>query len=1096
MVAVVAHTAGHAAEAQPLQGGRDYYAWQIATGEANALQKQFHQYRELPYVRIERRGKHHVLRAGFWPSSAEARAALSRVAGAQPLIRVATYRPDAVLHQNWEAAPQSQGVQFAPPVAPPRAVEAPVAPSVSPSVTRPPSSPGPAPDVPRVASAPATDAALRVFNQDDFALAFQVFLGSGDQQRAYQVASQAVASVPANTDWRRKLARLADWTNRPLVAWEHWHYLFQHGDRSAETSSAVLRLAPLAGQPEVAIAVWKTRAARAPLSPEQWEDLLALFEAADQVSAGSVYFENHYRQHGNPTLLEYAAQLANNLGDDARAIALYRERASTPPFSLDATSRAVLLLIRADRLREAFDLMQAHRHDVPADRHEFWRILGNTAWDLQETAAAEAAYRTYAQSPQATAADWSRLVYLARQRSPQLGAELALEAYRRLGRLDDLLLALEIYAQSADYSSQTRVFKALTADVLQRVQKQPRFLLLRAQFYQHQGDQNAAWSDLQSALVLAPSDSQVALSSLWFLIDRGRKQELALLLPQLAPQGRDDADYWLAFAAAHQLLDQHREAVVWYQKVVRRQPDDGLLLLNYADALQAVRRVGMADRVRRHAWLRLREKSAQLATGAPLDKQPELLAWARLRLQNQPGDASLKLVRETVAHLRGLDATSLRERAQVQNLVLGWAVSTEQFLNARNWMWLQQARRANGDTSAPIWADSQVALQLGDTQRMRTLLDQRASSMPIYNRYDTAYALENREQALNIAFGGMQRNGDDQDLHDRYRQHAPGAANYVQYRASNEAAGDLLGSQSCQLEAGLQIGPHLQMVLGWSHVGQSTSDATLATLLPTGERLNSVGLQWQQGKGNTEARLFERNEFTAQWGATLDQTWNWSQRLVLAGGLGYRADALESLALRTGGNQDYLQFALNYLPDKRDYVRWQSRWAQYSTQHGDALGTGQVNDLEWGYRLRLDYPDVRLRLYVSDQAYVPGSNGTTLLAKLPTALGTSLTAAGIDPVRYFIPESSTTWGACAGFGENLSGQNIQQIYTRAIRPFMELCALDNSRTGTGYSGAFGVAGSVLGADHLSLKLEQNEGGIGSVGGAVTRAWTLRYRSYF
>ena len=1081
-----------AAEPLSLNAGSDYYAWQIASGDPQALQKLFVKYRELPYVRIERRGSLHVLRAGFWASDAAARVALSKVLPAQPLIRVATYRPDAVLRQNWENAADSAGIQ----------PQAPVVPPVPAVALAPAAVPTPAPAIRSVASPslapapPAPDASLRGFNQEDFALAFQAFLGSGDQQRAFRVASQAVASAPGDTDWRRKLARVADWTNQPLVAWEHWYYLFQRGDRSPETSGAVLRLAPLAGKPDVALTVWIARAARGSLTPQQWEDVLYLFEASDQVPAGSTFFEGQYRQHGNLKLLEYAAQLAENVGDDTRAISLYRERANIKPFSLDATTRAVLLLIRSDRLRDAFDLMQAHRTEVPAEMDEFWRTLGNTAWDLQEPDAAEAAYRTYANSPRATAGDWSRLIYLARQRSPQLGAELALDAYRRWGQMDHVMLALDIFGQSADFAGQARAFKTLTEPDMQRAQKQPQFLLLRAQFHQHQGDENAAWSDLQNALILAPNDGQVAVSSLWFLIDRGRKQELALLLRQLAPQGRDDADYWLAFAAAYQMLDQHRDAVVWYQKVVRRQPEDALLLLNYADALQAVRRVGMADRVRRHAWLRLREKSAQLVPGAPLDKQPELLAWARLRLQNQPGDASLKLVRDTVAQLRGLDAASLGERAQIQNLVLGWAVSTDQFLNARNWMWLQQARRANADVSAPIWAESQVALQLGDKESMRTLLDQRASSMPIYNRYDTAYALGHEQQALDIAFTGMQRQGDDQELHDRYRQHAPGAANYVQFLAWNETAGDLLSSQSRQVEASLQMAPNLQLQLGWSQLGQSTSDATLATLLPASERLNSIGLKWQRGKGNTEARLFERNEFTTQWGATLDQTWNWSQRLVIAGGLGYRADALESSALRIGGNQDYFQFALNYLLDKRDYVRLQSRWAQYSTQQGDALGTGQINDLEWGYRFRLEYPDVRLRLYVSDQAYAPGSNRATLLANLPTSFNTSLTAAGIDPNRYFIPESSTTWGGCLGFGENLSGQNIQQIYTRAIRPFVELCTLDQSRTGTGYSGAFGVAGSVLGADHLSLKLEQNEGGIGSVGGSVTRAWTLRYRTYF
>lgn len=945
-------------------------------------------------------------------------------------------------------------------------------------------------------AAPVSDTALRAFNQEDFALAFQVFLGSGDHQRAFQVARQAVASVPGNTDWRRKLARLADWTNQPLVAWEHWHYLHQHGDRSAETGSAMLRLAPLAGHPEVAIAVWKARAAHAPLAAQQWQDLRELFEAADQVAEASHYFEDQYRRLGNLTLLEYAAQLADNLGDDARAIGLYRERANAQPFSVDASLRGVLLLIRADRLREAFDLMQAHRHAVPPEMDEFWRILGNTAWDLQETAAAEAAYRTYANRPQATAADWSRLVFLARQRSPQLGAELAMDAYRRWGRLDDVLLALGIYAQMADFAAQGRVFHMLSDHDLQRARQLPQFLMLRAQYDQHQGDENAAWSNLRQALLLAPGDSQVALSSLWFLIDRGRKAELVPLLRQLTPQGRPDATYWLAFAAANQVLGQHRDAVYWYRKAARQQPDDALLLLNYADALHNLRQVGMADRVRRHAWLRLRAKAVQRGPAVPLNQQPELLAWARLQLLNQPGDASLRLVRDTVAQLRGLDAAALQGTEQAHHLVLGWAVSTGQFHNARNWMWLQQARQGGGGASPPVWAESQVALQLGDKPSMRQLLEQHAPSMPVHNRYDTAYTLGDTAQALRIAFDTLQRDGDDQDMHDRYRQHAPLAAGYVQYLARNESSGDLLQSQSRALEARVPLVPQLQLLLGWSHAGQSTGDTTLGTLLPANDRLGSVGLQWQYPAGSTQLQVFERDELATQVGANLEQVWQFNQRLVFSAGAGYRSDAAESIALRAAGNQDYLQLAFSYAMDKRTSVRLQTRWAQYQTQRGDALGEGQGADLEAGLRLRLDYPDVRVRLYVSDQVYHTTGNATALAAQLPAALGASLNAAGMDPARYFMPESSTTWGGCVDFGENLSGQNIQHTYTRAVRPFAELCALDHSRSGNGYSAAIGVAGSVLGPDHLSLRLEQNEGGMGSVGGALTRTWILRYRTYF
>lgn len=1076
------------------EAGHDYYSWQIATGQPHELQKLFRQYRDLPFVRVERRGTQHVLRAGFWASASAARAALAQNRPAKPLIRVATYRPQAIVDQNWQQdtlAQTSSGpaTPAAPIAAPPVATPAP---TIAPSPLLPTPSSLAAPDL------QPTPGTLRPFNQEDYALAFTVFLGNRDLARALRVASEAVRSVPTDLDWRRKLARLADWTNQPLLAWEHWNYLFQRGDRTPETSSAVLRLAPLVGQPEPAIAVWKARAVQGNLTSKQWEDLRALFEMTDQVPEASHYFEAQYRRYADPKLLDYAAQLAGYTGDDARALTLYEERANTKPFSLEAATRAVIYLIRKDRLRDAFTLMQAHRDEVPPEAEAFWRTLGNTAWELQESAAAESAYRVFAQGENGTLSDWSRLIYLARQRSPALGADLSLSAYQRFGRLDDLLYALDVYTQLSDFNSQKRIVAGLSPAQLQLAQASPQFLRMRAQLYQHLGEPDKAWNDLRQAMALAPGNSQISATALWFLIDQGRTSDMAALLRVLQHDAPNNPDYWLAFAAGNQVLNQHRAALGWYQKVVRRQNDDVLVLLSYADALENVRQVGMADRVRRHAWLRLHEKALanETVTAQRMESRPDLLAMALLTLRNQPGDTSLQLVRGVVAQLRGLPSDANPELTQVQNFVLGWAVSTSQFEGARSWMWLNQARREGKGNAPPIWGESQVALQLSDTPVMDRLLRERTGSMPEYNRYDTALALGHADQAAQIAFDSMQRNPDEESMHDRFRQHATQESNYLQYRLSSTNAQGALSDQVQQVQALLQVAPQVQMLLGWSQTGLSTAEPTLGTWLPGGQRLGSVGLQWQRKAGSTNMQVFQRDERTSQVGATLEQTWNWSPRLMFSGNLGYRADALDSAPLQVGGQEDHLRLGANYALDNRMALRAGLGWAQYQTQTNEDLGAGQTADLEVSYRLRLEYPDVRMRLYANDQAFTYANNGAAVLAQLPIATSAALTAAGTDPVRYFVPEGSTTWGACVDFGENLQGQNLQEIYTRAVRPFMEWCALDNSRNGGGYSGTIGLAGSLVGPDHLQLRLEQNEGGVGSTNGSLTRSWSLRYRYYF
>ncbi len=1105
------------------QAGADYHSIQIASSPTVAvLERQFVRYAELPYLRIEKRGGLHVLRAGFWASSDEARsvsAARADLVGNAPLLRIASYRPEAVVRGNWTAlAPVEHTQTTSLPASSPRPSPAP---QQKPEATTPLTS--------RVTPAQrrtddvaskdtvqhaAVDGDLKPFDAEDYALAFDVFLGSGDRERAFRVARQAVASVPDDLAWRRKLARVAEWTQRPSVAWEHWEYLFRYGDRTPETLAAVLRLAPLVGHPEIALEVWEFRlrtdsdAVTDRLGDAQWVDIFNLYESAGKAQQGSAYFERQYRRHGRLQLLEFAARLAENTGDDERALQLYKERAQLRPFSQDATLRATVALLRADRLPEARALMLAQRDEVPAMARDYWTMLANIGFELGDAETAELALRHPGNDERQNAVAWGRLVTLLRQQHPERAADLALELYRRNGDTEQLLNALSIYAERGNHVAQARAFAALSADALTALAGDTRFLLLRAQYYQRIQDNARAWHDLHRALALKPSDDDIVVSVLWFLIDQHRHTELQPLLLRHAARAATTASYWLPYAAAYHALDQYKPALHWYRKALARTPSDTLLLLNYADVLERVRLGGMAARVRRHAWLRLREKFPQPTMQAPLDAQPELLAMARLAILNAPGDPSLGLVRKIVGELRGLSAVpvegrsdavsvqEIQEDQQTRDLILGWAITQEQHSNARAWMWLNAARHvgATGVAGArpPLWAEAQTALQLNDTPRMDRLLRKDAAGLPIYNRYDIAYALEDWPLALDIAFKGMTSSDVDEELHDRYRQHAPRHVNYAQLSVARARYGDL-DSHGSQYEVRLAIDRRLQMTLAWSQRAQSSDAALLAT--PPHDRVASVEARWMGHRGDTTAAFFRRSEQEGNSGWRLAQEWAWSSRLNLSGTLERRGESTESLPLRVGGSQDSVRLGFNYVIGKREYVAVGQRLSRFHTQEGDYLGSSHILDLEAGYRIRTEYPDWRARIFATQQDFShDGAVGAETLTRLAPEVQAAVAGGTLDAVRYFLPEGSTTVGACFGMGENLAGQNLQETYTRAWRHFYDVCTNHNSLNGTGYSGVIGVAGSVSGEDHFSLRLEQTNGGTGA--GTLSRILAARYRHYF
>jgi len=770
----------------------------------------------------------------------------------------------------------------------------------------------------------------------------------------------------------------------------------------------------------------------------------------------------------------------------------------------------VVFLLRKDRTREAYTLMQAHQAEVPAEALEFWRILAQTSWELAELGSAEAAYRKYLDGAKnATAADWSRLIALVRQRHPGEAAQLAMEVYRRYNNLDYLILALTIRTDANDVAAQSRIFASLSATERARAEEDNRFVLLRAQYYQRLGDEDRAWNDYRRALARAGDDTEITVPALWFLIDSHRNADLLAMVTRLGSKAQEDPAYWMAYAAAFHKLDRYREAIYWYRKEIARKPDDSLLALNYADALDRYQMAGMADRVRQHVWLRLRDQLPNAQPDVPMDADPELLALTRLALLNRPGDPALALVREVSARLRGLP-TSTDDR-ETRTLILSWAVSTEQFHNARSWMWLRYAksaaariataqenfdpRKADVRGTPPLWAEIQTALQLNDTQTMDRLLQTKADGLPIYNRYDTAYNLEHWNQALDLAFRGLERNEADEELYDRFRLHAPLHTNYLQARISRDAFGGL-DSSSMQIEGRYILFRKLHIRAGFSRALQASGEDDLTPLIPRSDRLTSLEARWVRNEETeTALAIFRRNEAAAQTGWRVSHSGRLPARLSFDSAIERHGNATESIPLRVAGSVDSVRFGLNYNIGKREYLRIAPQLDRYHTQWGDYLGSAKRLDFEVGYRIRTEYPDLRVRAFAARQVVNrDGSVSANTIARLPQTVRDSIADGSIDALRYFLPDGSTTTGVCLGGGENLAGGNLQEVYTRAWRPFFEACQQHNTLNGAGYIGLLGFAGSVTGPDHLSVRLETSRGGTGT--GAFSRTLALRYRYYF
>jgi polysaccharide biosynthesis protein PelB len=171
---------------------------------------------------------------------------------------------------------------------------------------------------------------------------------------------------------------------------------------------------------------------------------------------------------------------------------------------------------------------------------------------------------------------------------------------------------------------------------------------------------------------------------------------------------------------------------------------------------------------------------------------------------------------------------------------------------------------------------------------------------------------------------------------------------------------------------------------------------------------------------------------------------------------------LELPTLRVGGLKNYLNFNAIYNPTTRDYFSATIGVTQFQDQDKISLAKGSAYTLEYGHRLRIDYPDITLKTTLSSSQYrqqASAANSTIVPLLAPGG------ANNPDPVKSFIPQGSNE------FGINLSvGQSVRSNYSRAFRPFAEFGLRQNSVSGGGYNAGIGLTTSVFGADFLSIYL--------------------------
>lgn len=886
------------------------------------------------------------------------------------------------------------------------------------------------------------------FDEKIYTLGYDVFLAKGNHQDAYLVAKAAVDQQPGNMAWRTRLAKVLEWLNQPEQAIKHWVEIGKN-THNPEAWEAVRRLAPGLNDDESLLAYWRHRGIRGNMKEEDWRNMAALFEKASQAREGAMFFREQGRNLRDVVPLELAAYLHDRVGDDQEAIEDYRVWAELLGWEPKNARRAAALLITHHQFDDALRVLTAAMPRATAKDGDFWLMLADLAYQLQQRPTAIQAYTALLGIPGAYGpGEAERLVDLLRFEEPAVAIPIARKGWSEFHTRSLYFQLAGLLDRQAEWGELKTLLLEPPEAQLHTLREDIAYWSLLSNAHRGLGERKAALAALQRGLKANPGADSLRLAVLWELIDQGRDAELRPLLGKWRPIALNNPGYWGAYASGYLTIGEARKALPWYRKQLQQNPQDYLWWMNYADALDQALYGDLAWRVRQHIWFEFRKNPPlQLNNKAQRDM---LVVNAKLAMRFARSEVAQKVLRDLASGAAFVKAgTSTEESSAAQELAMAWMFSQEAHEAVRGWLW----RRYAAKLEQPAWARLFLALHFDDHQQLDDLLTKQLDKLPIYDRIDAANELRRRRLAQELAWGDLDRNEDEEQIHQRFLDRALDTVNSTIGRAHYQRVGDLT-------RRGLKLRGEYRWYENWlihGEIDQARQQGRNAMVdIPDRERGQTLGVSYRRKYWETTAEITRREDLNHYTGWLARQSWEWGRRVNGSVTLAKRQAGVESDRFMVGVHRDYLQLDGTYHFGSHEVLYVQLARNRYHSQFGEYLGQGTVRRFQFWERLRLERPDIVVRLYRDYNVFRADGNFDPRLSRL---FGPELDAS----LENLMPKSSSTTGLSLGWGTH-----YQEHYHRGQRWFGELGIARNNISGTSANWLLGYGGTLLGNDYLSV----------------------------
>lgn len=940
--------------------------------------------------------------------------------------------------------------------------------------------------VPEMLQWSARYSALQPDSRKALARRIEIELATGHLERAAGSLRRLRDAYPGDMGVRKQLAQVEEWIGNHPRALTEWQFVAR-SEVNPTHDREVIRLARMLNDFAAVLAALERGYRHYGLDTGQRWTMIQLLEHEGRPQQAIDYLQRWSTAGRMPERFWHKlAWLHEALGELDAALNTWTRYAGEHGRGVTETQARARLHVRLWQPDKAQAAMVSLRERPPADATDFWNLYGQLAWQAGDKSRVRDAYWQLHENGQLGVTGYLRLIQTAFATGATQQAMAATRTGWQRHRNAEIIVTALIAANQAQQTEAVTELFHLAA-------KQPEALANSADYWQLYGGYlygkrqlDKAHDAYRKALAIRPHDSGLQAAMIYLLADSRRYAELEQALERWAGAARHSTQLWPAYAVAYTALEKPHQALSWYQRAVKADPQNAMLLLDYADNLRRLDRHDSALRIRRHAVAQMRQ---QLWPATPAGETTQSTLIARLvpapsLLPVATRQALLaRVLAEPVANAEATDEAAAVDTA----LLLTWYLGENMPAYARYWH--QRAQMQRLDTE--LWQQLSLALQANDEAAIRQTLvaDAERGTLGVNDRVTALRRLDHNEQAQQLALDHI----GDAALTRASRQNLKRQAAELYREMPQNTGVELEMSALGDLDLLSERAWLTRSTESWTFTfeGAATQfdDSALIADLTGLDRTASIGTQmlWRQRRGQTGLQLRYSDARDADtFSLGLSQRWLLTRRLGIDAFARWRDEATETGELRALGTRDRLGIGFDWSPTARNTLSINAAYNSYNTREdGNHLGDGYQLEAFASHAL-MTGPTYQLttRVLATTQQNSP-------VEFLPDDVARRLPAGSVG--SNLVPDEFSFIGAGASFSRGLPGSDYPLVASPRFQLNLDAGYVSPASSfGIRTSGAVGV--SVLGSDELSLEASYSQSG--TTAASSSYGVMLKYQYFF